>query len=221
MKWNSLPTNDEVDKAVGTRQRKLTAPLQEFLLSRADAGATQEDVLNGMEKVAGGNVIGKFFHMYPKVPPDLFEWMTSWMKMGAVLVALLNLQNGVTVGEPMPDAWHHQMIYGVVESGVFTLNPHEFIPFPTLIKQLCSESVIKIKAQDVIQRWQANTDLSLLSKNRWAELNVTQAIHRLVYLVATNQAHDSHVTIPAAYKSGITVFCTVDSDAGRTLLCKQ
>ena len=201
--------------------RKLKSPLQDYLLSRSDAGATHEDLIKGMEIVTNGKVIGRFFHMFPKAPPNLFEWMSSWMQMGGALVASLNLQRGVASGNPVPDAWHHQMIYGVIQTGVYTLNPHEFIPFPTLKKQLSSESTIKIQAQDIVKRWEPDCDFSMLSEERWAEMKVVSIIERLLDSVVANSRHDSHVTIPAAYKSGVTVFCTIDSDAGRTLLGKQ
>ena len=221
MKWDPLPPESEADKAVGTRLRQVKSPLPVFLRSREVSGATHEDIIRGMEILTSGKIIGRFFHMYPTVPSNLFQWMKTWMEMGGILVASLNLQQGVPEGIPLPDAWHHQMIYGVIESGVFVLNPHEFIPFPTLTKQLCSESVIKIRSKDITKRWSSGLDLSSISEGRWAELNVIENIHRLVQCVANNQLHDSHVTIPAAYKSGITVFCTRDSGAGRTLLEKQ
>lgn len=221
LRWSNLPTNEKADIAVGTRQRKLEAPLQEYLLSRSDAGATHEDLLKGMTTLTSGKVLGRFFHMFPSRPQDLFQWMVTWMRKGAVLVASLNLQKQVPQGMPVPDAWHHQMIYGVIESGVFTLNPHEFIPFTTLVGQLSSESTIMIQAEDIVHRWVPKTDMSLLSHGRWEDLAVTQNINKLIYSILTFQPYDSHVTIPASYKSGITVFCTENSDAGRAIQAIQ
>ena len=37
---------------------------------------------------------------------------------GAVPIATLNLQKGVKPGWTIPDAWHHQMIYGVSSKGI-------------------------------------------------------------------------------------------------------
>jgi len=39
---------------------------------------------------------------------------------GAVPVATLNLQRGVKPGWTIPDAWHHQMVYGVSNKGTAT-----------------------------------------------------------------------------------------------------
>lgn len=38
--------------------------------------------------------------------------------LGAVPIATLNLQKGVKPGWTIPDAWHHQMIYGVSSKGI-------------------------------------------------------------------------------------------------------
>ena len=38
---------------------------------------------------------------------------------GAVPLATLNLQRGVKPGWTVPDAWHHQMVYGVSSKGIF------------------------------------------------------------------------------------------------------
>ena len=37
---------------------------------------------------------------------------------GAVAIVTLNLQQGVPEGHEVPDAWHHQMVYGVSPKGV-------------------------------------------------------------------------------------------------------
>ena len=196
----------------------MDAPTSEFLLSRYESGATHEDLIRGMDILTSKDVVGQFYHMYPSPPPDLYQWMVNWMKMGGVMVASLNPQQGVPQGQPLPDAWHHQMIYGVITSGVFTLNPHEYIPFHILEKQLCSESVIKIKANDIVSRWRIEDDIDAISQGRWAALQVPQRIYRLLYNIHMRQPHDSHVTIPAAYKSGITVFGLRDSEVGQKLL---
>ena len=42
--------------------------------------------------------------------------------LGAVPVVTLNLQKGVQAEVQMPDAWHHQMVYGVGPKGTTKLN---------------------------------------------------------------------------------------------------
>lgn len=38
-------------------------------------------------------------------------------------MATMNMQLAVPVGEEVPDAWHHQLIFGVVPNAVFMTNP--------------------------------------------------------------------------------------------------
>lgn len=35
----------------------------------------------------------------------------------------MNMQVGVPEGEEVPDAWHHQLIFGVAPNAVFMTNP--------------------------------------------------------------------------------------------------
>ena len=49
---------------------------------------------------------------------NLKVWLASWIEKGAVPVMTLNLQRGVPYGHPLPDAWHHQMVYGVDAEGM-------------------------------------------------------------------------------------------------------
>ena len=39
------------------------------------------------------------------------------LSAGAVPLLTLNLQKAVPLGYPIPDAWHHQMVYGVDQKG--------------------------------------------------------------------------------------------------------
>ena len=66
-------------------------------------------------------------------------WLTGWKKvsdlyiahihcvtmccvvlLGAVAIATLNRQVAVADGQEIPDAWHHQMIYGVSPKGTLS-----------------------------------------------------------------------------------------------------
>ena len=45
------------------------------------------------------------------------KYLMIILYVGAVPVATLNLQRGVKPGWTIPDAWHHQMVYGVSSKG--------------------------------------------------------------------------------------------------------
>lgn len=66
---------------------------------------------------------GRFFHLYPRRKVRLVTWLAHWIRKGAIPVATMNMQLAVPDGEEVPDAWHHQLIFGVVPNAVFMTNP--------------------------------------------------------------------------------------------------
>ena len=214
--WEPLPSAEEADKSVGTRLRKLDAPLSEYLLSRSVAGATHEDIITGVQKVTGGRVVGRFYHMHPSPPADLLTWLRGWIDIGVVPLATLNLQKGVPESGPIPDAWHHQMIYGVSDTRVYLTNPREKSLLSVIQQQLCCESVLLVRREDVVTHWTPLVNWELIGNGRWAELDVVENIKRIMLecvTVSEERLQSTHVAIPAAYKSGITLFA-VDGSIG-------
>lgn len=214
--WEPLPSAEEADKSVGTRLRKLDAPLSGYLLSRSVAGATHEDIIAGIQKLTGGRVIGHFYHMHPSPPTDLLAWLREWIDVGVVPLATLNLQKGVPEGRPIPDAWHHQMIYGVSDTCVYLTNPRVESPLSVIQQQLCSESVLLVRREDVVSRWTPQVKWELIGNGRWVELNVVENIKRMMVervSMGEERLQNTHIAIPAAYKSGITLFA-VDGNVG-------
>ena len=207
--WEPLPSPEEADQSVGTRLRKLDSPLAEYLISRSVAGATHEDIIAGIKKLTGGRVIGHFQHMHPLPPKDLFTWLSGWIELGVVPLATLNLQKGVQEDRPIPDAWHHQMIHGVSSTCVYLTNPRKETPFSLILQQLCSESVLLIRREDIVSRWTPSVSLELIENRRWEELQVVENIKKMMLeYVSTSEEglKHSHIAIPAAYRSGITLF---------------
>jgi len=75
----------------------------------------------------------------------------------------------------IPDSWHHQMIFGISEAGVFLCNPIECVTYDELLPQLCSPSELLITREDIVGRKKPRTDLRLLVRHpdpRWNEMNV-------------------------------------------------
>ena len=72
---------------------------------------------------------------------DLSHWLAHWIRKGAVPIATLNLQKGVTKGQTVPDAWHHQVrplytcyrFLSLVGNVVPPLSP---LPVPPIIRFL-------------------------------------------------------------------------------------
>lgn len=167
--------------------------------------------------------------MYPERDFDLLNWLKFWLLNGAIPLATLNCQKVPLCDGIIPDAWHHQVICGVSEKGVHLINPREVCPFDVISKELCSESVLLIRRHDVLQRWSNTLDYSCWKSegNRWKELNVHKQIDQMVEEETLLLLHGSelkhrqlmmsHITIPAAYKSGITLFVLKGSKAHKLL----
>jgi hypothetical protein len=98
----------------------------------------------------------------------------------------------VADGQEVPDAWHHQMIYGVSPkgwilkrlaciihmpsiAGVYLTNPQQLVKASVFTRQLCSDSILLVRRKDVLSRCNPCTNLSVLagvSDARWHRLNV-------------------------------------------------
>ncbi|XP_067259478.1 uncharacterized protein [Chanodichthys erythropterus] len=226
-------TPETVNHCVRTCLRRNEAPLPDYLHSRSNAGATHLQLMDGAEQASGGRVTGRFFGFYPRRRVKLVPWLARWILRGAVPVATMNMQKAVPEGEEIPDAWHHQLIFGVGPSAVFMTNPLDILDllFSSTVSEeevherLCSESVLLIRREDVLKRLTPDVHLSQISDQhpdlRWKTLNVEGQVREMV---SEEEQKDeerpkmSHLMIPAAYSSGVTLFALRDSDVGRELL---
>lgn len=210
--------------AVKTNLRKHVALLPEYLLSRSCAGTTHGEIIEGMHQMTQGFVKGRFFPFFPKRKINLQNWLAEWFQRGAIPVATFNLQKEkLAPGHRIADAWHHQMVYGVSEQGVHLCNPIGIMPFDTAMDILCSESVLKIRMEDVLLRYREELDWGFLSNNkdnRWREMKVAENAEKLyeIYRESKNDERrlitllsSEYLEIPAAYHSGVSLFIKSDS----------
>lgn len=210
---------EEVDRCVQTRLRRNESPLPDYLLSRSEAGATHVQLISGAEEASEGKVLGRFFHFHPRRRVGLVRWLAHWIHKGAVPVATMNMQLAVPEGEEIPDAWHHQLIFGVNANAVFMTNPLDVVTEAEMRERICSESVLLVRREDVLQRLTPDCSLSSLTENqsdlRWKNLDVEGQVRQM----AVEQEHEltAHIAIPAAYKSGITLFALRHSQLGQEI----
>lgn len=220
---------DEVAQTIKSNLRMEAAPIPYYLFSRYSAGTTSQELVNGVASITRGAIMGRFFHFYPQRDVELLKWLGYWMKKGAVPVATLNLQQGVKPGWTIPDAWHHQMVYGVSSKGVYLTNPLEIVPESVIMEQLTSDSVLLIRRQDVVGRfrdWCPLNEIIQQSDTRWRTMNILgQVVHMLReqcmpidQLLTMKSQLTTHICIPAAYKAGITLFMRSNSDAFEELM---
>ncbi|KAF5892909.1 trifunctional purine biosynthetic protein adenosine-3, partial [Clarias magur] len=171
------------DRCVQTKLRRNNSPLPDYLHSRSEAGATHVQLIDGAKEASAGRVLGRFFGFYPPRQVNLVQWLAHWIRQRAVPVATMNMQRGVAEGEEIPDAWHHQLIFGVMPNAVFMTNPLDVVSEEELHVRLCSESVLLIRREDVFKRLESDSLLPLISdrKNdpRWKTLNVEAVTLRL------------------------------------------
>ncbi|XP_015216960.1 uncharacterized protein [Lepisosteus oculatus] len=214
-------TAEDADRCVQTRLRQNEAPLPEYLLSRSQAGATHQQLVEGAERASGGRVLGRFFPLHPSRQLALVPWLASWIRKGAVPVATMNMQLAVPEGEEVPDAWHHQLIFGVTPSAVYMTNPLDVVSAQVVQQRLCSDSVLLVRREDVLQRLTADTPVSVLPQGHtdpcWDILDVAGQVRQMVR-EEENDPRMTHIVIPAAYKSGVTLFALKDTALGQELL---
>ncbi|XP_005986799.1 uncharacterized protein LOC102360780 isoform X2 [Latimeria chalumnae] len=217
-------TPEIADRCVRTKIRQNDASLPEYLMSRSVAGATHEQLIEGAEKSSSGEVVGKFFSFYPERNVSLTKWLATWIQKGAIPVATMNMQLAVPESEEIPDAWHHQMIFGVGPEGIYLTNPLEVEKASIVKQRLCSDSVLLICREDILMRLSEDTKLSALAQvqddPRWEQLDVAGQVGQMIYeeITPDEGANAAHVAIPAAYKSGITLFALKDSELAKEIL---
>ncbi|XP_019113824.2 uncharacterized protein LOC104932034 isoform X1 [Larimichthys crocea] len=209
---------EEADRCVQTRLRRNESPLPDYLLSRSEAGATHAQLIRGAEDASDGKVTGRFFHLHPRRLVRLSSWLARWIRAGAVPVATMNMQLAVPDGEEVPDAWHHQLVFGVVPNAVFMTNPLDVVNEDELHQRLCSESVLLIRREDVLPRLTPDCCLSGLSEPRWTALDVEGQVKQMLLEDEQDGVKSTHIKIPAAYSSGVTLFARRESELWRELL---
>ncbi|XP_016422154.1 uncharacterized protein LOC107751076 isoform X1 [Sinocyclocheilus rhinocerous] len=222
-------TPETVDHCVRTSLRRNEAPLHDYLHSRSKAGATHLQLVSGAEQASGGRVVGRFFGLYPRRRLKLVPWLARWIRSGAVPIATMNMQRAVPEGEEIPDAWHHQLIFGVAPGAVFMTNPldvgaaqitHHQVSEEEVHERLCSESVLLVRREDVLKRLTPDAHLSQISDQhpdlRWKALNVEDQVRQMIS--EEERPKTTHLVIPAAYSSGVTFFALRDSDVAQELL---
>ncbi|XP_050399662.2 uncharacterized protein LOC126816899 isoform X1 [Patella vulgata] len=208
---------EEVSRVIRAKLRMEDAPIPLYLFSRAVAGTEATDLLQGVETLTRGKLRGRFFKFWPARDVHLVKWLGHWMKKGAVPLATLNLQRGVGNNQPIPDAWHHQMVYGVSSKDIYLTNPQEKVREEIIMEQLTSDSVLLISRQDIVQRFHEDSDIDLRqlltqSDERWCTMNVLGQVVNVLREagLANNPGYrtqlTSHISIPAVYETGITLF---------------
>ncbi|XP_078093092.1 uncharacterized protein LOC144508687 isoform X2 [Mustelus asterias] len=185
-------------------------------------GATHQQLIEGAEKASEGRVVGRFFSFYPERCVQLTAWLANWMRKGAVAVVTMNMQVAVPEDKEIPDAWHHQMVFGVDAEKIYMTNPLEIEENSLVKRRLCSESLLLVRRHDVLTRLAGGTDFSIFkllpNHSLWEQLDVAGQVGWMVSQDAVTGEVSDYVVIPAAYKSGVTLFTLRHLDVTSELL---
>lgn len=219
---------DEVSASIKTRLRAEGSSLPRYIFSRSNAGATHEDLMEAMNSVSQGTICSRFFHLFPRRKLSLCSWLSKWVEKGAVPVLTLNPQRGALPGQTIPDAWHHQMVFGVGPKGIYCTNPLECVSESTAMEQLSSPSVLLVRRKDIVTRFDDSCDLAEFTTHNddiWDNFNV---LGQVVNVLREHQNFlgdpqsqlelTQHIKIPAAYKSGVTLFMKTTNEHVQELL---
>ncbi|XP_012277600.1 uncharacterized protein LOC105698161 isoform X2 [Orussus abietinus] len=216
-------------RGVATRLREPGTPLPRYLVSRSLAGSTHKDLARGISLATSGAAITKFFAFYPERKVSLSHWLHYWISRGAAPIATLNLQH-CGEGNDIPDAWHHQMIFGVGPGGIYLTNPVQCLPEQVVWHQLVNPSVLLVRRADVLAHWNSTTDLTPLTllNQRWRKLNVLGQVVNMVRETmwmrqqpAVSMSYTTHIRIPASYEAGITLVMSSEAPAATELMLAE
>lgn len=86
----------------------------------------------------------------------------------------------------MPDAWHHQMVFGAAPRGVFLCNPVECVRETMLWPRLASPSALLVRAGDVVDRFTNTTDLTPLLHVPDERFETYNVLGKFSLLIATD-----------------------------------
>ena len=187
--------------------RSLTA----YLKSRALAGCTGADLVDGASSLSGGRAVAKFFATGPEPPLGLLAWLAKWIECGAAPIVTINTQlDGA-------DYWHHQAVLGVRpdRQQITLANPFEHASEAEVARLLGSTSVLLVMPSDVLQRCPPpDAELAMLrAEPKFAALDVAGHVEKMM----ANRSGGGKLAIPASYLPGITLICPVGSEAALRL----
>eukprot|EP00931_Biecheleriopsis_adriatica_P086377 TRINITY_DN61060_c0_g1_i1.p1 TRINITY_DN61060_c0_g1~~TRINITY_DN61060_c0_g1_i1.p1 ORF type:complete len:767 (+),score=93.71 TRINITY_DN61060_c0_g1_i1:40-2340(+) len=185
-----------------------TEDMAKYLSSRAVAGCTADDIIQGIQTLSEGAVEARFFGLGPasEVSRSKFHelpcTLARWIAAGGIAVATLNQQAVMD-----SDCWHHQLVWGAgapETSGVLLANSVFSISAERLGRMLGADRILEIMRHDVecrIGTGDAESARTLFASTRWKDLDVAGQIKRL----ESNDDPNAKIQIPASYVAGITL----------------
>lgn len=198
---------------VVTRQRKYHVPLAEYLRARSVAGVSHEDFLDAVPKLCP-DAVARFCPTHPRPSFDVIEWMRGWLALGAAPIATFNCQ-AVSSGGSVPDAWHHQMVYGVSGTTVVhATNGMRHIGKAVFDAMTSTASILLIRRDDVLRWYSPHDDLAPLdAEPRWRAMRVRQQVLAVVAQASMDTPqHEGRDSDSARADTPLLVLPSLDAD---------
>eukprot|EP00746_Dinoflagellata_sp_MGD_P005255 gnl/MRDRNA2_/MRDRNA2_110181_c0_seq1.p1 gnl/MRDRNA2_/MRDRNA2_110181_c0~~gnl/MRDRNA2_/MRDRNA2_110181_c0_seq1.p1 ORF type:complete len:258 (-),score=37.51 gnl/MRDRNA2_/MRDRNA2_110181_c0_seq1:8-676(-) len=191
------PDLRDAEFAVRVNKRKSGVSVSEYLAARSIAGTTAECIVEGCVKVAGDEVVSRFFETYPEPKVDLGKWLQGWISKGCSAVGTLNTQNMYGA-----DWWHHQQVFG------------EHAEMEDIKPGLISDSVLQIRRDDAMSCTPFDAERCDSLGPEWEKMKVSQQLQDM----KSGKSNAKHIFIPASYRAGITIFAKKGTPAAEELL---
>ncbi|CAF0984747.1 unnamed protein product [Adineta steineri] len=172
----------------------------------------------------------RFFPFWPPRDVDLLQWLSHWIKQGALPIAIMNMDHTYSQRSNYSNtisSWQHRIIYGVEPRAIYLMNPIQMQSPQQVYEQLTIDSITYITRHEIVQRYNQspmcltplainNNKSRLFSDTRWRTMNVLGQVVNV--LREDRQLHENetrnipyrptvtHVRIPSTCSSGILIF---------------
>ncbi|CAF4879753.1 unnamed protein product [Rotaria socialis] len=229
---NSRSRYEKIEHIIIDDQQPTTTIEQSVFLSfmiDMSANDLHENLLQYPE--FSSQIHSRFFPFWPPRDVDLLQWLSHWIKQGALPIAIMNIDHHnqsqkINLYSKL-SSWQHRIIYGIEPRGIYLMNPIQIQSPQQVYEQLTIDSVTYITRQEIAQRYNQspmcltplarnNNKSRLFSDTRWRTMNVLGQVVNVLRedrQLNENETRNipyrptvTHVRIPSTCSSGILIF---------------
>ncbi|CAF0724903.1 unnamed protein product [Rotaria sp. Silwood1] len=225
----NIDINEDQQSKVSSIRKEL---LLDYLQYRSEADMSANDLHENLLQYPeySSHIHCRFFPFWPPRDVDLLQWLSHWIKQGALPIAIMNMDHyhsQKTNFYSTCSSWQHRIIYGVEPRGIYLMNPIQIQSPQQVYEQLTVDSITYITRQEIVQRYNQspmcltplainNNTSRLFSDTRWRTMNVLGQVVNVLRedrQLNENETRNipyrptvTHVRIPSTCSSGILIF---------------
>ncbi|CAF2051055.1 unnamed protein product [Rotaria magnacalcarata] len=226
----NIDINTDQQARVSSIRKEL---LLDYLQYRSEADMSANDLHENLLQYPefSSQIHSRFFPFWPPRDVDLLQWLSHWIKQGALPIAIMNIdhhhQSQKINFYSKLSSWQHRIIYGIEPRGIYLMNPIQIQSPQQVYEQLTIDSVTYITCQEIAQRYNQspmcltplarnNNKSRLFSDTRWRTMNVLGQVVNVLRedrQLNENETRNipyrptvTHVRIPSTCSSGILIF---------------